>query len=185
MRKSVKKAAVLIPFIIRKNKLNIILTLRNPNLPYHSGQICFPGGKMEEGETPYDTALRETEEEINIPRELIEIVTEMPEEIAYTSDFLITPIIGIVDKSALPNPNESEVLEVIFIPLSDLLSLPVREESAIIDEEEISYPVYKWKGYKIWGATARIIRKLLERKDILNELNRRAHVHIRRDMESN
>ncbi len=185
MRKSVKKAAVLVPFIIRKNKLNIILTLRNPNLSYHSGQICFPGGKIEEGETPCDTALRETEEEINIPRKLIEIVAEIPEEMAYTSDFLITPIIGIVDKGALPNPNESEVSEVILIPLSDLFRLPVREESVIIDGEKISYPVYEWKGYKIWGATARIIKKLLERKDILNELNRRAYVHIRGDMESN
>lgn len=140
---------------------------------------------MEEGETPYETALRETEEEIRISRELIEIISELPEEMAYTSDFLITPFIGMVDRNALPNPNETEVSEIILIPLNDLLGLSAREESAIIDGEIISYPIYEWRGYRIWGATARIIKKLLERKDILNELNRRAHVHIRGNMESN
>lgn len=183
MNKEVKKAAVLIPFIIIDNKLHLVLTLRNQNLSYHGGQISFPGGKQEEGETPLETALREAEEEIGLNRNLVEIIAELQEEMAYTSSYLIRPIIGLVKGRPCFKINEEEVKEIIVIPLDELLSLPLKVESTVAKGREISYPVYEWKGYRIWGATARILSKLLERKDVLDELNRRTYLHIGRDME--
>ncbi|MCS7233533.1 MAG: CoA pyrophosphatase [Synergistetes bacterium] len=185
MKNEVKKAAVLIPFMIKDNKLHLVFTLRNQNLSYHGGQICFPGGRQEEGELPIQTALREAEEEIGLNRELVEIVAELQEEMAYTSNYLIKPFVALIKEDVNFKVNEREVKEIIVLPLEVFLSLPLKVETSITRGREISYPVYEWKGYKIWGATARIVSKLLERKDVLDELNRRTHVHIGRNMESN
>lgn len=135
-------------------------------------------------ETPLETALREVEEEIGLNRDSIDIIAELQEEMAYVSNYLIKPIVGLVKGKPCFKINKEEVKEIIIIPLEELLSLPLKIESTIAKGREISYPIYDWKGYRIWGATARILSKLLERKDVLDELNRRAHVNIRRDMES-
>lgn len=183
MKGEVKRAAVLIPFIIKENKLHLILTLRNQNLSNHGGQISFPGGKREEGETLLETALRESREEIGLSEEEVEIIGELEEEMAYVSNYLIKPFVGLVREGAKLKINEREVRELIFLPLDELLALPLKSESTMVRGREISYPVYEWRGYKIWGATARILNKLLERKEVLDELNRRAHVHIGGNME--
>lgn len=183
MSDEVKKAAVLIPFLLDGDKLNMILTLRNQNLRQHSMQICFPGGRQEPNETPLETALRETEEEIGIRREIIDIIGEIEEEMVYATGYVVKPFVGIIKERPTFKINEKEVKEIIVLPLEELLRIPVRIESSKVRGIDIYYPVYDWKGYRIWGATARIISKLLERKDVLNELNRRTHVHIGRDME--
>ncbi len=183
MMKEVKKAAVLIPFTLKEGKLSIILTVREKNLNQHSGQICFPGGKQEPGETPLKTALREIEEEIGIKGEDIEVIGEIEEEMVYKTGYLVKPFVGLIKGKPDFKVNEKEVKEVIVIPLEDLKKIPVKIESFKLGDKEISYPVYNWQGYRIWGATARIVSKLLERKDVLDELNRRAHVYFGRDME--
>ncbi|KUK13376.1 MAG: CoA pyrophosphatase [Synergistetes bacterium] len=185
MRSEVKKAAVLIPFIIKDNRLHLILTLRNQNLSQHGGQICFPGGRQEEKENLLETALREAEEEIGLNKDAVEIIAELQDEMAYVSSYLIKPFVGLIKNDLDLKRNEKEVKEIIVLPFDELLSLPLKMESTVVRGREISYPVYNWRGYRIWGATARILSKLLERKDVIDELNRRAHVHIGGNMEGN
>ena len=170
-------SAVLCLLIIsEKEKLvNVILTLRSKKLKKHSGQISFPGGKLEKKDADYEScALRETFEEIGINRKNINIIGKINKYSTGTG-FLIQPIIAMISKDFVCKINYQEVDEIITFPINHLFlnkNLTTSHYLGRIDNKQYFYYDIKWKKYRIWGATAmilvdlsKIIKSTIKRND--------------------
>jgi len=156
-------AAVLIPLFSREGKKYVLLTKRTNKVHHHKGQISFPGGRRKEGERLWETALRETREEVGIERSQIEILGKL-DQIQTISNFLVTPYVGIVSPPYLFIPNPEEVEEIIEVPLDFLLdesNIRIRNLNKE-DGSRMEPRYYLYKDYVIWGATARILMNLRE-----------------------
>ena len=156
-------AAVLVPLVQRDEETTIILTKRTEGLKDHPGQISFPGGRVDPGDGgPVDTALRETEEEIGISRDKIEVLGRLDTYLTATG-FSVTPVVGRVETPFQTTPEPGEVAEVFEVPLSFLLD-PAnheREERWFGDMQWFAYAM-PYAHYRIWGITAGMIRNFYE-----------------------
>jgi len=175
--------AVLVPLVEQNGELCLLYEVRARTLRRQPGEVCFPGGLMEKGESPEDCALRETWEELAIPDRCVRLLGRL-DFIAHRASFLMQPVLGVVDSSALDRmaPSPAEVEEVFFVPLSHLLRTPPIEytyELVPTPAENFPYeiigipknyrwqngrenvPVYPWEGRAIWGLTGRITRNLI------------------------
>jgi 8-oxo-dGTP pyrophosphatase MutT (NUDIX family) len=158
-----RPAAVLVPLYVRDRELWTLFTKRSEAVEHHKGQVAFPGG-MEalDDASPWETAVRETEEEIGIPRKAILPLGELPEVVTFTG-FRIRPFVG-----AIPYPfdfrhDPREVDSVIQVPVRVLMAPTLVEERAVTwKRRSIPTPVYHLKGHVIWGATAFLVSTLLE-----------------------
>ena len=160
-------AAVLIPLFPRPSGLAVLLTRRTPHLDHHRGQISFPGGAREVGERLVETALREAEEEVGIPRGDVEVLGELAVLPIPVSGYLVHPFVGLLAGRPAPRPDPREVSEVIEAPLAPLL------EDSSRGEHELHYagrmrrvPVFVLEGVgppPLWGATAMILSGFVER----------------------
>jgi 8-oxo-dGTP pyrophosphatase MutT (NUDIX family) len=158
-------AAVLVPLIKRPQGLTLLLTRRTDHLRDHAGQISFPGGRVEpEDDGPVATALRETEEEIGLPRRCIEVIGQLPVYATVTA-FQVTPVVALVEPRFTLQLDSFEVAEAFEVPLAFLMN-PAhhrhhRLEFAGAERRFLSMP---WQGpereYFIWGATAAMLRNL-------------------------
>ncbi len=163
-RETWKMAAVLVPVVAREPDATVLLTLRTAHLSAHSGQIAFPGGKIEKGDaTPIETALREAEEEIGLPRELVTPLSLLDLHNTGTG-FRIIPVLALVDPSFNPVPDPNEVADVFEVPLSFLME----EENHMRhlrewNERRILFYAMEYEQRFIWGATAAMLRNLYER----------------------
>ena len=160
------------PEIVQKlEDIEILYTVRTDTMSSHKGQISFPGGKQDEGESINDCALRETFEEVGIKRNDVTIIGSMPLYPSLISRFFITPVIAYFKKPFdLKNikANPGEVHEVFRAPISEL----IKKEGVVKTEREfqgIPYPLYEffYKEHRIWGITAHLTFNLLRRLDIL------------------
>lgn len=158
-----RPAAVLIPLYVRDRALWTLFTKRTDTVEHHKGQISFPGGGQHtEDENLWVTAIRETEEEIGVPRASVRLLGALPRMVTVT-DFEVWPFVG-----AIPYPLDfrleaSEVESIIEVPLSYLLDPMVVEERAIRWKgRDVKTLVYHYRGHAIWGATARILADFLE-----------------------
>jgi 8-oxo-dGTP pyrophosphatase MutT (NUDIX family) len=143
---------------------DLFLTKRSAHLKHHPGQIALPGGGQDAGDpTPVAAALRETEEEIGLPRDRVEVLGCLPAHETVTS-FAITPVIGLLRGAFSPTPEAGEVDEVFTVPLSHVIDPTMfRIESRRWQGRLRHYYVVPWGPYYIWGATARILRALADR----------------------
>ncbi len=117
IRDTLRPAAVLVPLVDHPEGMGVILTQRTDHLNKHAGQISFPGGRIEETDVnAVDTALRETEEEIGLPREQIEIVGRLDDYVTGTG-FVVAPIVGLIDPPYPLEPDPFEVADVFEVPL--------------------------------------------------------------------
>ncbi|CAL2033528.1 unnamed protein product [Caenorhabditis brenneri] len=115
--------SVLIPFVTVNGRDSVLLTKRSIHLRSHRGEVCFPGGRMDPGESTTDTALRETNEEIGLESKDIEIWGHLKSVVRRQADFVVTPIVGYIpDEEALNKlvVNSDEVQAVFTIPLEEL-----------------------------------------------------------------
>jgi 8-oxo-dGTP pyrophosphatase MutT (NUDIX family) len=150
-----KAAAVLVPLVERPEGLTVLLTKRTDHLYDHAGQISFPGGRVEpEDRNAIETALRETEEEIGVGREHIEIVGEIDTYRTGTG-FRITPVVGFVSPDYTLKIDDFEVAEVFEVPLQFVMD-PANHErrSAVYKGIERHFYVLPYEDRYIWGATA-------------------------------
>ena len=157
----VARAAVLIPLLLQPNGLSVLLTQRTTHLRDHGGQISFPGGRMDpEDAGPNETALRESEEEIGLERERVEIIGQLPEYLT-VSGYSVTPIIGLVKPQAEYVLDEFEVADIFEVPLSFLMD-PANHQVRVWQSEQGSRRFYSmpYEGRFIWGATAGMLRNL-------------------------
>jgi 8-oxo-dGTP pyrophosphatase MutT (NUDIX family) len=154
-------AAVLVP-IVEAPEPSVVFTRRANDLPRHAGEISFPGGLPHADDAGLrETALRETEEELGLPRATIEIVGALEPVHTFVSGILIVPFVGMLADRPSFEPNASEIAEVLEYPLARLADA----------EAEVEFPrgdhVYRGFAYEmgdstIWGATGRILHSLIE-----------------------
>jgi 8-oxo-dGTP pyrophosphatase MutT (NUDIX family) len=157
------RAAVLIPLIDRGDELTVLLTHRASGLKHHAGQISFPGGRFEPGDSDaIATALRETEEEIGLRREFVEVIGRLPDHVVITG-YRVTPIVGLVSTGFELVLDPTEVSGTFEAPLRHLLdpATHARRMHRIGDEELETFDL-PWGGYNIWGATAGMLLTLIE-----------------------
>ncbi|MGN7613015.1 NUDIX hydrolase [Magnetococcales bacterium HHB-1] len=152
-------AAVLIPLFNHQSQCHLRLIQRTTTVSKHKGQIAFPGGKVDSEDTDHImTALRETEEEIGIESNRVEVLGVLERHLTATTGFLITPVVGFIAKPEPVRLAETEVAELINVPLSFFLNQHPEKETIKKGEKILGDSwVYRYQGRKIWGATARII----------------------------
>tara|TARA_Y100000768_G_scaffold362990_1_gene322238 strand:+ start:2087 stop:2674 length:588 start_codon:yes stop_codon:yes gene_type:complete len=159
-----RNSAVLVPLVEKSNGTEIILTIRSNDLPSHAGQISFPGGKVDaEDKNPVDTAYREAFEEIGLSEKHIKRIGYL--DITTTgTNYMILPVVGLIDIDFLPKINRNEVEDIIYLPLE---FIEQKNNLKYVDKEfngtRKSFYLYQYKEYSIWGATARILKTLSER----------------------
>lgn len=162
--RKLRDAAVLIPVVVQDNEPQIILTKRSSALKHHPGQIAFPGGKVDAGDSDVvAAALREAQEEIGLQFSQVEVLGTLPSHETVTG-FIVTPVLAVIDSDFRPVPELGEVEEVFEVPLSHLMQ-PARFsiQSRRWRGERRAYFTIPWGPYYIWGATARILRALADR----------------------
>ncbi len=156
-------AAVLVPLVARPEGVQVLLTRRTEHLSDHAGQISFPGGRVEDHDTSaVITALRETEEEIGLPRHQVQLLGRLREYFIPTG-YRVVPIVGWIDPPFQLNVDPSEVAEVFEVPLAYFFN-PARHilQQDIKDGRMRQYYAIPWQQYNIWGATAGILVDLYQ-----------------------
>jgi 8-oxo-dGTP pyrophosphatase MutT (NUDIX family) len=158
-------AAVLAPLFTRGDpaQAHLVLTRRRADLRRHAGEISFPGGRMDaEDASLSDTALREAEEEIGLPRSEVVLLGALPAVSTFATNYVIHPFVGTIPAGMTWSPSAREVDAVLELPLAALEAgrTRTRMERRGISFETDAYVV---DDHLIWGATARIIEHLLER----------------------
>ena len=153
-----KASAVLIPIVERGNDLSIMLTKRSEQLKSHSGQVSFPGGRCDEDDLhAMATALREAQEEINLPESHVEVVGAM-EDYETVTGFSVAPVVGFVNPEFDIVRQEEEVEDVFEVPLDYILDEKNHKiESLHWKGADRKYYVFPHDKYKIWGATAAML----------------------------
>ena len=154
-----RPAAVLVPLVARPAGLRILLTVRRADLPVHAGQICFPGGRVEAGETLAAAALREAREETGIDPCEVTPLGFLP-ACETGSGFAVAPLVGRVAPGFTPVPCAREVAEVFEMPLAALTAPGAFRREPVAGGRRPLYHVLRWRGRFIWGATATMLHAL-------------------------
>jgi 8-oxo-dGTP pyrophosphatase MutT (NUDIX family) len=156
-------AAVLVPLYLDDGELHAVFTRRREDLRRHPGEISFPGGRYDEGESDLRaTALREAHEEIGLPPDGVEILGALQPTPTIATGYAVYPFVGLIDSGRTWTLSAREVAAVIELPLRALLAgygrrrlvrrgLPIRTDTYLVGEN------------LIWGATARILADLFDR----------------------
>jgi 8-oxo-dGTP pyrophosphatase MutT (NUDIX family) len=163
-------ASVLVPLVQRDQGLNVLLTRRTDHLHDHAGQVSFPGGRVDPGDVDLvDTALRETEEEVGLPRHRVQVLGPL-NTYSTVSSYVVTPIVALVQPPFELALDTFEVAEAFEVPLQFLMTPAHHQRHAAefegVRRQFLSMP---WRGvdaqgrpreYFIWGATAAMLRNL-------------------------
>lgn len=165
-----RPAAVLVPLLKKKGNWHLLLTRRNADLPEHSGQVAFPGGRADpEDGSPEQTALREAQEEIGLNPSDVRILGRMQTFLTITN-YNVTPIVGVAPWPYPFRPASEEVSRVFTIPLAwlaDPLNHEIQERSLPPPYDPVPVVYFKpYDGEVLWGASARLTLNLL---DILSQ----------------
>lgn len=160
---SYRKAAVLVGLMDRGEDYAVLLTLRPETMPSHAGQVAFPGGRIETGETAVEAALREAHEEVGVDPATVRMLGQGDTYLT-GSGFAISPFVGILPADFTPVPHPREVADVFETPLSFLMNVANHERH----EREFrgalrTYYAMPHNGRYIWGATAGMIKSLYDR----------------------
>lgn len=171
-----KKAAVIAALYEDDNKVRLILILRNTYNGVHSNQIGFPGGSVEDyDKTLFDTAIRETYEEIGVRVQKNELIRELHEIYIPPSNFNVYPFLVILNHPPSFVKDDKEVKEVITIDLESLLNckitltqipIPAKLNELNI-QNDVEVPAFKLAGYNVWGATAMMLSEI---RDLINDV---------------
>jgi 8-oxo-dGTP pyrophosphatase MutT (NUDIX family) len=161
-----KPAAVLIPFLASEAGWQILLTRRHSDLPEHSGQVAFPGGRADPEDTsPEQTALREAYEEIGLKPQDVEVLGRLQDYLTITN-YRVTPVAGIIPWPYPLRPAQEEVSRVFTIPLDWLARAENHEARQRLlppphPPAEVIY-FHPYDGEVLWGASARITLNLIK-----------------------
>jgi 8-oxo-dGTP pyrophosphatase MutT (NUDIX family) len=163
MPSSFAPAAVMVLVYPKNGEHCVLLNKRSQVVAAHKGEIAFPGGRRDEtDESLLDTALRETDEEMGIRREDVEVLGEL-DDVATNSDYLISPFVGTIPYPYPFEPSEREVAEVIEIPVSSLQDESTRRhEVRFVGGMPAGGVAYAYEGHLVFGATAIIVERFLE-----------------------
>ncbi|MBF4516432.1 CoA pyrophosphatase [Flavobacterium sp. ANB] len=160
-------AAVMMLFYPKNGETHLVLIVRNAYNGVHSSQIAFPGGKYETFDASFKyTALRETEEEVGVLSEKVEVIKEFSPMYIPPSNFLVHPFLGISKEELLFRPDVREVAGIIELPLSFFLNDEIIIEATLSTSygNNILVPAFNIENHIVWGATAMILSEL---RDVL------------------
>ena len=176
--------AVLVPLVEGPEGPSLLFEVRASTLAHQPGEVCFPGGRVEPGESPKDCALRETFEELAIPPGEVELIAPL-DRLVQQGKFVMHPFLGIVSPAGMAamTPSPAEVDSTFLVPVEWLLAHPPQVYSYELKPQvapdfpydsigfpsgyrwrsgETTVPVYPWPDRPIWGLTGRIVRHLME-----------------------
>jgi 8-oxo-dGTP pyrophosphatase MutT (NUDIX family) len=159
-----RAAAVLCALFEEDGEARVILTRRSSRLRSHTGEVSFPGGRLDPGESAVAAALREASEEIGLDPAEVEILGQLSPLSTFSSQAVITPFVGVLEARPDLHPNPAEVERAFDISLAELVS------DGVYHEELWELPAVGWRQMNffelaeetVWGATARMLRELLE-----------------------
>jgi len=158
-----KPAAVLVPLVTHGDELRVLLTQRTAHLSKHAGQIAFPGGRRDEGETPLQAALRETHEETGIDPIFVEPLGYLDGYLTVTG-YLVNPVVALLRDGYTLAPHDHEVADIFEVPLAFLMTEANREtHSREWQGLTRRYYAYPFGDRYIWGATAGMIKNMGDR----------------------
>ena len=162
--RALKLAAVLVPVVDYENEPKILLTRRADHLAQHSGQVAFPGGKVEsEDGGPVSAALREAQEEIGLSADYVDVAGFLS-TYETGSGFRILPVVGFVRPGFQLEIDHNEVAETFEVPLELMINEANYNRHEIEWEGRMeAYYAVEYEGYNIWGATAGMLRNLSRR----------------------
>lgn len=141
---------------------HVVLTVRREDLPDHAGQVSFPGGQREDGETLRETALREAHEEVDLDPSPVEIIGALTPLFIPPSKFCVHPFVGFLRDVPTLRPTDREVGEILHVPLPQLLAPETHVvETWTLHGLSVDVPFYDVGGQKVWGATAMMLSELL------------------------
>lgn len=177
------QAAVLVPVVRMNNKFHILFEVRSSHLTWQPGEICFPGGKIEEADgTPQEAALRETSEELGIDAHAVQVLGTL-DDIISPIGVMLFPTVGFVPADIVMHPNAIEVAETFTVPLEFLLSAePVTATMEMGTRPLTGFPFdmvpgysqdwkrrgtytvlfYRYRDYVIWGLTAHVLSSFIK-----------------------
>lgn len=160
---SARKSAVLLLLFKSDNALKILFTLRSSSLKSHKGQISFPGGRMEPGETPSEAALREAWEETGLLQEDVEILGYLTELYVPPSNSVMYPVVGFAENIGNLEPNEAEVEEIFSVDIDSFLKdNALAKEWWQLEGNRVEVPLWRvHHSTPLWGATSMILREFL------------------------
>jgi 8-oxo-dGTP pyrophosphatase MutT (NUDIX family) len=157
------KAAVLVPIVDRGEPF-LVLAKRTEHVGTHRGQISFPGGRLDPSDRGLlEAALRESEEEIGLPRAVVEPLGALDDTETVATQFVITPFVALVRAPVAWQPDGREIEKVIEVPLAalrDRANLRVEYRERAGAQHEVLF--WDYQGETIWGATARILKHYLD-----------------------
>ncbi|MBM3134579.1 MAG: CoA pyrophosphatase [Chloroflexi bacterium] len=157
-----KQGGVLLLVYPCDGELCLVLTRRTETVANHKGQISFPGGAQEEGETLQQAALREASEELAVPPATLEVLGALTPLYIPPSNYCITPTVALAAARPAFHADPTEVVEVLEVPLRLLLdSQTTGEEEWEVRGIPARVPFYRLGPHKVWGATAMVLAELL------------------------
>ena len=137
------------------------MMLRPHSMPSHAGQVSFPGGTSEPGETSEQTALRELHEELGVPGEAVRVLGRLTSLYVWASNFHVTPVVGVATRAIEFRPCASEVAELLDVPLAAITDRACRGEHAICRRSLVfRAPHIEACGHRIWGASCMMLGEL-------------------------
>ena len=154
-----RAAAVLVGLTLEPDP-RVLLTVRSAHLPTHQGQVSFPGGSLESGESSVEAALREAWEEVGLQRERVQVLGEL-DDVFTPAGFHVTPVLARLE--AQPHLAPSGEVALLLLPtLSELRALEQPAEERVgPDGQRFLLYRYPWQGHEIWGMTARVVHDVL------------------------
>ncbi len=159
-------AAVLLPLVWQHQQWQLLMTQRALHLKHHPGQISFPGGKLEAGESSAAAALRELEEEVGIAADQVRLLGSLP-AINTSTGFIVQPWLGILAKPPKPVIDAGEVASVLYVPLAHAISAKQRHsEYWQLRGKRQQLHFIPFGQRLIWGASAQILYQLAQQLDL-------------------
>ena len=166
-----RPAAVLVPLFEEAGETRVILTVRSDRLRSHQGEVAFPGGRLEAGESLVEAALREAHEEVDLDPDLVTMVGELTTMPTVSSDTVMTPMVGVLASRPATRASPDEVDRVFDVALADLVadgvfheewwSVPGRTGVSGLPGSEFPVWFFEVAGETVWGATARTLVELI------------------------
>ena len=160
-------SAVLVLLYLKNDEVNVLLNKRSETVEHHKNEISFPGGRMDKHDhSLFDTALRETKEEIGVSPDDVNMFGQL-DQVETMTGYSITPYVGTIPEKYNFNINSTEVSKLLEIPLFKFNDGTVlRKELRYFNGNWLSKHNYVYEGHLIWGATANIIGNLVKIIDI-------------------
>jgi 8-oxo-dGTP pyrophosphatase MutT (NUDIX family) len=157
-----RPSAVLIALLDGPNGAEVLLTKRSKTLRNHSGEISFPGGRIDPGETPIETALREANEEVGLDPAAVRVFGQLSHLSTVVSRSYIVPVVATLTSRPVLTPHDAEVARILWVPLAELVDpATYREEWWGTPPLDRRMNFFELDDETVWGATAFMLYELL------------------------